>query len=167
MMSMATTKIWAIKDSISRVISYAKNPEKTTFSDLKQVLRYAENDEKTIYKNEKTMHVTGVNCKAKTAYEEMKTVQNRFDKTTGNVAYHAYQSFKTGEVSPELAHKIGVELAEKMWSEYQVVVATHFNTGTYHNHFVVNCLQAKSLIVTKEHIIILGSYQMNYVENMN
>ena len=84
------------------------------------------------------MHVTGVNCKAKTAYEEMVTVQNRFDKTTGNVAYHAYQSFKTGEVSPELAHKIGVELAEKMWSEYQVVVATHFNTGTYHNHFVVN-----------------------------
>jgi len=24
-----------------------------------------------------------------------------------------------------------------MWSEYQVIVATHFNTGTYHNHFVV------------------------------
>ena len=135
---MATTKIWAIKDSISRVISYAKNPEKTTFSDLKQVLKYAENDEKTIDKNEKTMYVTGVNCKTETAYEEMITVQNRFDKTTGNVAYHAYQSFKTGEVSPELAHKIGVELAEKMWSEYQVVVATHFNTGTYHNHFVVN-----------------------------
>jgi hypothetical protein len=137
-MTMATTKIWAIKDSISRVISYAKNPEKTIFSDLKQVLKYAENDEKTIDKNEKTMYVTGVNCKAKTAYEEMKIVQNRFDKCTGNVAYHAYQSFKTGEVSPELAHKIGVELAEKMWNEHQVIVATHFNTGTYHNHFVVN-----------------------------
>ena len=137
-MTMATTKIWAIKDSISRVISYAKNPEKTTFSDLKQVLKYAENDEKTVAKNEKTMYVTGVNCNAKTAYEEMTAVQNRFDKHTGNIAYHAYQSFKTGEVSPELAHKIGVELAEKMWSEYQVVVATHFNTGTYHNHFVIN-----------------------------
>ena len=135
---MATTKIWAIKDSISRVIVYAKNPDKTTFSDLKQVLKYAENDEKTIDKNEKTMYVTGVNCNRETAYEEMTAVQNRFDKTTGNVAYHAYQSFKTGEVSPELAHKIGVKLAEKMWSEYQVVVATHFNTGTYHNHFVVN-----------------------------
>ena len=133
---MATTKIWAIKDSISRVISYAKNPDKTTFSDLKQVLKYAENDDKTIDKNEKTMYVTGVNCKTETAYEEMWAVQNRFDKTTGNVAYHAYQSFKTGEVLPELAHKIGVELAEKMWCEYQV--ATHFNTGTYHNHFVVN-----------------------------
>ena len=70
--------------------------------------------------------------------EEMKTVQNRFDKTTGNVAYHAYQSFKTGEVTAELAHQIGVKLAEKMWNEYQVVVATHLDTGTYHNHFVVN-----------------------------
>ena len=135
---MATTKIWAIKDSLSRVVSYAKNPEKTIFSDLKQVLKYAENDEKTIDKNEKSMYVTGVNCKFKTAYEEMTTIQNRFDKRTGNIAYHAYQSFKTGEVSPELAHKIGVELAQRMWSEHQVIVATHFNTGTYHNHFVVN-----------------------------
>lgn len=135
---MATTKIWAIKDSLSRVVNYAKNPEKTIFSDLKQVLKYAQNDEKTIDKNEKTMYVTGVNCNRETAYEEMTAVQNRFDKSTGNIAYHAYQSFKTGEVSPELAHKIGVELAEKMWSEYQVIVATHFNTGTYHNHFVVN-----------------------------
>ena len=26
---MATTKIWAIKDSISRVVKYAENPNKT------------------------------------------------------------------------------------------------------------------------------------------
>lgn len=137
-MKMATTKIWAIKDSLSRVVNYAKNPEKTLFSDLKQVLMYAENNEKTFDENEKTMYVTGVNCDSKTAYEEMNFVQKKFDKCTGNIAYHAYQSFKTGEVLPELAHKIGVELAKEMWSEYQVVVATHFNTGTYHNHFVVN-----------------------------
>ena len=68
----------------------------------------------------------------------MISVQKRFNKCTRNVAYHAYQSFKTGEVSPELAHKIGVELASKMWKGHQVLVATHFNTGTYHNHFVVN-----------------------------
>lgn len=135
---MATTKIWAIKDSLSRVVNYAKNPEKTIFSDLKQVLKYAENDEKTVDKNEKSMYVTGVNCNRETAYEEMMTVQKRFDKCTGNIAYHAYQSFKTGEVSPEIAHKIGVELARKMWAEHQIMVATHFNTGTYHNHFVIN-----------------------------
>ena len=136
---MATTKIWAIKDSLSRVVSYAKNPEKTIFSDLKQVLKYAEDDEKTIIDNkEKNMYVTGVNCNRNTAYKEMISVQKRFDKTTGNIAYHAYQSFKTGEVSPEVAHEIGVKLAQRMWAEHQVIVATHFNTGTYHNHFVIN-----------------------------
>ena len=50
---MATTKIWAIKDSLSRVVNYAKNPEKTLFSNLNQVLMYAENNEKTIDENEK------------------------------------------------------------------------------------------------------------------
>ena len=97
-MTMATTKIWAIKDSLSRVVNYAKNPEKTIFSDLKQVLKYAENDEKTIDKNEKTMYVTGVNCNRETAYEEMKmeldrrqqnptlleSLQDYYDKKTQN-----------------------------------------------------------------------------------
>ena len=135
---MATTKIWAIKDSISRVVNYAKNPDKTTLFDIKQVLLYAENKEKTTDENETTMFVTGVNCNRDTALAEMIKTQIRFDKTTGNVAYHAYQSFKRGEISPELAHKIGVELAEKMFPEHQVLVATHLNTGTYHNHFVIN-----------------------------
>ena len=134
---MATTKIWAVKDSLSRVVNYAANPEKTNFSDLKQVLLYAENNEKTVDEKEKTMYVTGVNCNRETAFEEMKMTQEKFGKCTGNIAYHAYQSFKTGEVSPELAHEIGVKLARKMWAEHQVLVATHFNTGTYHNHFVV------------------------------
>lgn len=134
---MATTKIWAVKDSLSRVVNYTSNPEKTIFSNLKQVLLYAENNEKTVNEKEKIMYVTGVNCKAETAYEEMKMTQEKFGKCTGNIAYHAYQSFKTGEVSPELAHEIGVKLARKMWTEHQVLVATHFNTGTYHNHFVV------------------------------
>lgn len=134
---MATTKIWAIKDSLSRVVDYAINPKKTIFSGLKQVLLYAENENKTTDENEKMMYVTGVNCNRETAFEEMSYTQKKYDKCDGNIAYHAYQSFKTGEVTPELAHKIGVELAQKMWAEHQVIVATHFNTGTYHNHFVV------------------------------
>ena len=135
---MATTKIWAIKGSIGKVLDYANDPKKVQFTDLKQVLKYAENGEKTIDNEEHQVFVTGVNCNRDTAYQEMKAVQERFNKTTGNVAYHAYQSFKTGEVTAELAHKIGVELAQKMFSEYQVLVATHLNTGTYHNHFVIN-----------------------------
>lgn len=138
---MAVTKIWAVTDSISRVIQYAANPEKTEFSDIKKALHYIGNQEKTVMENEKTIYVTGVNCTAETAFQEMISVQERFDKATGNVAYHAYQSFKTGEVSPQLAHQLGVELARKMWGDqYQVLVATHFNTGTYHNHLVVNAV---------------------------
>ncbi len=114
---MAVTKIWAIKDSLSRVVDYAANPDKTIYSDLLKVIHYSDD----------------------TAFEEMYAVQERFNKVNGNVAYHAYQSFKTDEVTPEQCHRIGVQLAKDMWgTDYQVLVATHFNTGTYHNHFVIN-----------------------------
>ena len=136
---MAVTKIWPVKDSLARVVDYAQNPDKTIYSDLQQVLHYAVNEEKTVEGEERTMFVTGVNCNRDTAFQEMQAVKERFGKTGGNVAYHAYQSFKPGEVTPELCHRLGVELAKRMWGdEYQVLVATHFNTGTYHNHFVVN-----------------------------
>ena len=136
---MATTKIWPVKDSLARVVDYAQNPDKTIYSDLQNVLHYAANEEKTVEGEERAMFVTGVNCNRDTAFQEMQAVKERFGKTGGNVAYHAYQSFKPGEVTPELCHRLGVELAKQMWGdEYQVLVATHFNTGTYHNHFVVN-----------------------------
>ena len=136
---MATTKIWPVKDSLARVVDYAQNPEKTVYSDLQKVLHYAANEKKTVEGEERAMFVTGVNCNQDTAFQEMRAVKERFGKTGGNVAYHAYQSFKPGEVTPELCHRIGVELAKRMWGdEYQVLVATHFSTGTYHNHFVVN-----------------------------
>lgn len=132
---MAVTKIWAIKDSLSRVVDYAANPDKTIYSDLQKVIHYADDSNKTINGKEKACFVTGVNCNADTAYEEMYAVQERFNKVNGNAAYHAYQSFKTGEVTPEQCHRIGVQLAKDMWgTDYQVLVATHFNTGTYHNH---------------------------------
>ena len=35
---MAVTKIWAIHDSVSRVVDYCTNPSKTKLSDLEQVL---------------------------------------------------------------------------------------------------------------------------------
>ena len=136
---MAVTKIWPVKDSLARVVDYAQNPDKTIYSDLQNVLHYAANEEKTVEGEERAMFVTGVNCNRDTAFQEMQAVKERFGKTGGNVAYHAYQSFKPGEVTPELCHRLGVELAKRMWGdEYQVLVATHFNTGTYHNHFVVN-----------------------------
>lgn len=136
---MATTKIWPIKDNLKRVVNYAENPEKTELADLKQALHYAENGEKTSVGDEKSCFVTGVNCRAETAFEEMAAVKQRFGKTGGNIAYHAYQSFKPGEVTPEQCHEIGVALAKKLWGErFQVLVATHLDKGHLHNHLVLN-----------------------------
>ena len=53
--------------------------------------------------------------------------------------YHAFQSFKEGEVTPKVAHEIGIRLAEELWGErFQVIVTTHLNTHCVHNHFVLN-----------------------------
>lgn len=79
--------------------------------------------------------------------------KKRFGKTGGNVAYHGYQSFQTGEVTPEEAHKIGLETARRMWGEaYEIVVTTHLNTDNLHNHFVINSVSFKTGRKFENHI---------------
>lgn len=138
---MATTKIWAIKDSVKRVIDYTRNPKKTEISDdLWAVLHYSMNPNKVITRYEETTaFVTGVGCSAENAYQEMMQIKHLFGKNSGNQAYHAYQSFKPNEVTPQECHEIGVNLARKLWGRnYQVLVSTHLDKNHYHNHFVIN-----------------------------
>lgn len=140
---MATTKIWAINGDIRGVLRYVGNKEKTAnpeygeeqFQSLKDVMDYAVNSEKT----EQEYFVSGINCDPKTAREEMLRTKRRFGKLDGRAAYHGYQSFKAGEVTADVAHEIGVKLAQEIWGDrFQVIVATHCNTSHYHNHFVLN-----------------------------
>ena len=151
---MATTGFWPVKGSLKSVLDYADNPDKTTNpkyvdDDLAQVLRYAGNDDKTDQK----LFVSGVNCTAERAYEEMRAVQKRFGMNGTNVAYHGYQSFMTGEVTPEEAHQIGIQTARQMWGDkYQVLVTTHLNTKTVHNHMVVNAVSFKDGKKFQNHI---------------
>ena len=134
---MATTKIWPVKGSLKRVVDYVSNPEKTAADDLEAVINYAMNGDKTSGSDEKSCYVSGINCFAETAFEEMRNVQKLFGKTDGNVAYHCYQSFKPGEVTPELCHDLGIELARRMFGDkYQVLVATHLDRDHLHNHLV-------------------------------
>ena len=91
------------------------------------------------------MFVSTINCPKKDPYGAMIATKRRFGKLGGNVAYHGFQSFKTGEVTPEEAHAIGLETARKMWGdEYQIVVTTHLNTENVHNHIVVNSVSFKT-----------------------
>lgn len=59
--------------------------------------------------------------------------------------FHLVQSFAAGEVTPELAHQIGLDFAERLLGgEFQAVVSTHLNTGHIHNHLVWNSVSLKN-----------------------
>ena len=143
---MATTGFWPVKGRLKEVIDYANNPDKTTAKeyldeDLYAAIRYVENDDKT----DQTLFVSGINCSKHNAYNEMVAIKRRFGERGKNIAYHGYQSFAAGEVTPAEAHAIGMETARKMWgAKYQVVVTTHLNTDNIHNHFVVNSVSFKT-----------------------
>ena len=69
------------------------------------------------------------------------------------LAYHGYQSFVSGEVSPEEAHAIGMETARRMWgADYEIVVTTHLNTDNLHNHFIINSVSFKTGRKYENHI---------------
>lgn len=138
---MATTAIWKVKGSLGRVVDYAANPDKTTvfttedLQGLRDVMNYTTQD----YKTEEQRYVSGVNCVPAIARDEMQMVKRQFGKGGGIVAFHGYQSFAPGEVTPEQAHAIGIELAKRLWGDrFQVVVATHLDKEHIHNHFVLN-----------------------------
>ncbi len=147
---MATTKIWDVKGWLGKVVIYIENPAKTEnpafyqkadmtetqAQGLTDVIEYAVNSDKT----EMQYYVSGVNCSTLTARDEMIAVKKRYGKEDGIVAFHGYQSFAEGEVTPDLAHEIGVRLAEELWGEhFQVLVATHLDKANHiHNHFVLN-----------------------------
>ncbi|MBM6724777.1 hypothetical protein [Pseudoflavonifractor phocaeensis] len=77
---MGITKIKAVKDSLSRIVGYAENPEKTHYSDMQQVLHYADNQEKVNV--EQTMYVTGLHCRREQAY--LRPIPNRRKATPAN-----------------------------------------------------------------------------------
>jgi len=157
---MATTSIWAVKGWLGKVVVYVENPDKTEnpayfekdgmtdeqAQELSDVIDYAVQTKKTVERthdeNAEIMQrfVSGVNCRVPIAREQMMATKEKFGKTDGVVAYHGYQSFAPGEATPEMAHEIGVKLAERLWGDrYQVIVATHLDKYNHlHNHFVLN-----------------------------
>lgn len=146
---MAVTSLWAVKNRIDHVVDYTKDKNKTVnrdygnkdmFYDLTDTFNYAINRDKT----EKQYYVTGINCDANNAVKEMVDVKKKYNKLGGILAFHGIQSFKKDEIIPEIAHEVGVKLAEEMWGDrFQVIVTTHLNTEHIHNHFVLNSVSFK------------------------
>ena len=137
---MATTSLWHIKGRLKDLIAYVENPEKTVakdkdLQDFYNVFSYVSRPEAT----ENGEYVSAINCLKEIALQQMILTKKQYGKDDGYIAWHGYQSFKPGEVTPEQAHEIGLQLAKEMWGEqYQIIVTTHLDKDHLHNHFCFN-----------------------------
>lgn len=114
---MAITKTHPIKSTLKDAIDYICNPNKT--------------DGKLL--------VSSFGCAAETADIEFTwTRQHAIDKGT-NLGRHLIQAFEPGEVSPEEAHEIGMQLAKEiLGGKYEFVLTTHIDRDHIHNHLIFN-----------------------------
>ena len=101
------------------------------------VLRYTQQEEKTLWEGQRL--VSGWNCTAQSALSEMRLTKERYRKTDGRQYYHFVQSFaETDDLTPQEVHTIGLELVQREFPNFEVLVATHVDTDHLHNHLVVN-----------------------------
>ena len=116
---MAVTKTHPIKSTLKAAIDYICNPDKT--------------DGKLL--------VSSFGCSAETADIEFAwTRRHAIDKGT-NLGRHLIQAFEPGEVTPEEAHRIGMELArEVLGGKYEFVLTTHIDKDHVHNHLIFNAV---------------------------
>lgn len=118
-----------------------------TASAMANVMKYVTQATKTMLDGK--WLVTGINCVAQSSYLEMLTTKRRFQKTDGRQFYHFVQSFSADDgLTPEEVNAIGVELAQREFPDFEVLVATHIDTDHLHNHLVVNsvsCVNGRKL----------------------
>ena len=116
---MAVTKTHPIKSTLKAAIDYICNPDKT--------------DGKLL--------VSSFGCSAETADIEFAwTRRHAIDKGT-NLGRHLIQAFEPGEVTPEEALRIGMELArEVLGGKYEFVLTTHIDKDHVHNHLIFNAV---------------------------
>lgn len=104
---------------------------------MSNALNYVKRREKTLWGDRQL--VIGWNCVAQSAYEEMMTTKQQYGKTDSRMFYQFVQSFSPEEdVSPEEVHAIGLELAQRLFPDFEVVVATHVDANHLHSHLIVN-----------------------------
>ena len=119
---MAVTKILARNTGLNQAIQYVLNGDKTDH----QIL---------------TAHQ---NCDPGREYRQMMDTKRDVGKMDGRQCYHIIQSFKPGEVTPELALEIAKEFAAEYLPDYEVVIGTHVDKGHIHSHLVFNSVNAQT-----------------------
>ena len=114
---MSYTKIKKIHTTVNKAVDYICDPNKT--------------EEQTL--------IDTFACGSLTAPQEFENTRKEFNYSGKVLAYHMIQSFKTGEVTPELAHKIGIQTADELLKgKYEYIIATHVDKKSIHNHIIIN-----------------------------
>ena len=113
---MAVTKILARHARLDLAINYAVNPDKTD----EEVL--------TAY----------LNCDKGHACNQMLATKEAKNNRDGVQYYHIIQSFKPGEITPELALEIAQAFAKEHLSDYEVVIGVHVDKEHIHAHMIFN-----------------------------
>ena len=122
----------SIADCLADRTDYAKNPDKTNDGEL----------------------LSSYECDPRTVQGEFMLSKRQYDDITGRtqasnvIAYQIRQSFKPGEIIPELANKIGYDLGMSFTKgNHAFIVATHIDKSHIHNHIIFN---STSLDCTKK-----------------
>ena len=116
---MAVTKTHPIKSTLKAAIDYICNPIKTDGSLL----------------------ISAYGCSAETADIEFAWTRRHAIDKGENLGRHLIQAFAPGEVTPEEAHQIGLELAKEiLGGKYEFVLTTHTDRGHIHNHVIWNAV---------------------------
>ena len=84
------------------------------------------------------------NCDPGLEYREMMDTKRALGKLDGRQCYHIIQSFKPGEVTPELALEIAMEFAVEYLPDYEVVIGTHVDKKHIHSHLLFNSVNAQT-----------------------
>lgn len=129
---MATTRLMplhagkgrTVAEALGRTTDYVKNPEKTDGGEL----------------------VTAYQCNPAIVDQEFLFSKRQYTSMTGRnqkehdvIAYHLRQSFKPGEITPELANKISYDLAMSLTKgKHAFIVCTHVDKQHIHSHIVFN-----------------------------
>lgn len=123
-------------------INLLSNGSQKSCDDMKKVIAYIMREGKTTH--ESVRLVSGIGCPADSAYTNMMMTKHSYHKTDGRLYYHLVQSFSPDEdITPELAHKVACEFAEKQFPGYEIVVGTHVDRDHIHSHILFNSVGFK------------------------
>ena len=112
---------------------------------MRAVINYCMQEYKTFEKQTKRNLIGGVNCDGANSFREFMATKKIYGKDNGFFFYHYAQSFSPKEkITPEQAHEIALEFAEKAWSGHEVLVTTHCDREHIHSHFVINSVGFES-----------------------